>query len=136
VAAWNKTTGQSLRPVDAHTKLANGRLDEGAAIADLALVAEWAKRGPNAAWWLGKNERSTVYLRPATLWQASKFWAYLESAQAWKLGNGDTPDGDDDARARAAERRLTEKRIAAQLAAAPNADHAQPMAEPTEEWPA
>ena len=133
VAAWNKVTGQSLRPVDAHTKLANGRMDEGATIADLALVAEWAKRGPHSAWWLGKNDRSTVYLRPLTLWQASKFWAYLESARAWKLGGG-SPDDEDDARARAAERRLTEKQITAQLASPAAADHAQPEPETAEEW--
>jgi len=133
VAAWNKATGQTLRPVEAHTKLANGRMGEGATIADLALVGEWGKRGPNADWWLGRNDRATVYLRPSTLWQASKFWGYLESARAWRLG-GITPDSDDDARARSAERRLTEKRITAELARPANGDDAGPGPEQAEEW--
>lgn len=133
VDAWNKATGQSLRPVDAHTRLASARLNEGASIADLALVGEWARRGPNADWWLGKNDRSTVYLRPATLWQASKFWAYLESARTWRAG-GTSADADDDARARAALRGQSDREITKALAAPRGQAVAAEPAEPVEEW--
>ena len=125
LGSWNRLTGQTLRG-DTGPKLARGRKAEGATLEDLRLVAEWAARGPRAAWFRGANDRRTNYLRPSTLWQASKFWEYLEAAQTWKV-HGE--DGEDDRRAAEAARFALgrEKTMPAKLAA-------EEAIEPIEEW--
>lgn len=66
----NAKTGRSYQPVDANLKLIVARLKEGASVADCrAVVAkkcrEWAS-----------DEKMSDYLRPATLFNATKFAQY------------------------------------------------------------
>ena len=99
---WRLITGQNLRS-ESHRKFARGRIKEGFAVQDLLVVAKWAAEGPDASWWRGENDRQTVYLRPSTLWQPTKFEGYLLSANRW-VADAETTDGatigdrDDDAR--------------------------------------
>lgn len=118
---WNAETGQALRS-DASVRLARARLAEGYAVADLVLVARWAKLGPRAAWLGGDNDRHTNYRRPETLWAPSKFASYLQAAQDWKaseaLSSGQPPSGEtvsmdeDERRTRAMNDQLARRQVA------------------------
>lgn len=66
----NIKTGRNYQPVDANLKLIAARLKEGASVSDCrAVVAKKARE------W-GTDERMAEYLRPATLFNATKFAQY------------------------------------------------------------
>ena len=66
----NEKTGKSYQPVRANTDLINARLKEGASVDDLrAVVAKKCRE------W-GADEKMSRYLRPATLFNATKFAQY------------------------------------------------------------
>lgn len=87
-AAWkdvliylNKNSGHKYRFVKAHERLINARLKEGYTIQDLKKVVD-----TKAAEW--KDTKQALYLRPSTLFNASKIDGYLNQA-AVKSSTGD-----------------------------------------------
>lgn len=69
----NEVAGTKFRTVDANTRLINSRLKEGATVEQLKAVID----RKNADWPAGDKMRQ--YLRPATLFNATRFDQYLGS---------------------------------------------------------
>lgn len=67
----NEKTGRVFRPVDTNLKLITARLKSGATVQDCKCVIAKKRRD-----WIG-DEKMSSYLRPATLFNATKFEQYL-----------------------------------------------------------
>lgn len=88
----NLICGRSFHLVPENLKFAAGRLNGLATLDDLKLIVEH-----KAFQW--QNTDRAQYLRPATLFQAEKFDAYLQAAKAWKSKGSDAQSGISAARA-------------------------------------
>lgn len=73
----NLVTGSRYQPAKGTLENIRARLREGHKMADLCLVAEYKQ----VNW--GEDPKMAEYLRPATLYQPSKFEGYLLSASKW-----------------------------------------------------
>lgn len=83
----NKVAGTRFKNTPANDKFINGRLSEGYTIEDFKAVIDKKVKD-----WL-KDAKMRVYLRPETLFNATKFQSYLSEASfevvAVKKGNDD-----------------------------------------------
>jgi uncharacterized phage protein (TIGR02220 family) len=79
----NSKTGRHYRPVAANTDLIRNRLREGASVEDCKAVID----AKHAEW--GHDPKMAAYLRPATLFNASKFAQYV--GQLGAGGSADNP---------------------------------------------
>jgi len=68
----NKVTGKKFRPTPTHKNVIKARLKEGHTIEEMYCVIEWQ----TYSW--QQDASMAKYLRPATLFQASKFDGYLQ----------------------------------------------------------
>lgn len=78
----NQKTGRKYQAVEANTKLIVARLKEGASVGDCRQVIAKKTRE-----WIG-DEKMTEYLRPATLFNATKFAQYVGELVAPGGANG------------------------------------------------
>jgi len=92
VACLNREAKRAYTANDATVTLIKGRMAAGATLDDFEAVIRHKAR----EW--GRDEKMAKYLRPATLFQASKFPGYLDEARApATLAAGSTaPSADDD----------------------------------------
>lgn len=72
----NEKASRAYKPVDANIKLILARLKEGAAVDELRAVVD-----RKCIQWLG-DEKMAQYLRPATLFNATKFAQYAGEAES------------------------------------------------------